>query len=214
MYPKKIEKLIELFSKFPGVGPRTAARLVFYLLEEMDDKTINDLGQTILAMKQGLRRCNFCFNFFEPQSKKNICNICSNKKRDASVICVVEKEIDLEAIEKNKIYKGLYFVLGGNVSDLKKKNLQKLRIEELRQRIKNPELFGVKANFKEIILALNPTFEGDSTIIYLKKKLEDLNMKISVLGRGLPTGGEMEYADKKTLLSAFTGRRKIPMSDL
>ena len=203
MYSKTIQKLIKLFSKFPGVGPKTAARFVFYLTKQ-DKEELKELSKTISSLNT-LKTCNFCFKLFEGEG--NLCPICSNSLRDRSLLCVVAKETDLESIEKNKIYKGLYFILGGTVSTLKPKELKTLRIKELRERIKNPEKFGISgASFNEIILALNPTVEGEATILLLERKLKDLGLKITRLGRGLPIGGEVEYADKETLKSAFERR--------
>jgi len=207
MYSKTIQKLIDLFSKFPGVGPRTAARFVFYLLGR-DKKEIDELIFTISKLKERIKLCQFCFNPFESASpEEDLCQICQDPLRDKNLICVVEKEQDLTTIEKTKKYKGYYLILGGTVSSLKKEEIEKLRIKELILRIKNPEKFGVKANFKEIILALNPTTEGEATALYLERKLKDLGKKISRLGRGLPVGAELEYADEETLGSALEGRK-------
>ena len=216
MYSKTIQKLIDLFSKFPGVGPRTAARFVFYLLGR-DKKEIDELIFTISKLKERIKLCQFCFNPFEPaqvsskfgagEGQGNLCQICQDPLKDKNLICVVEKEQDLATIEKIKKYKGYYFILGGTVSRLKKEEIEKLRIKELILRIKNPEKFGIKANFKEIILALNPTTEGEATALYLERKLKDLGKKISRLGRGLPVGAELEYADEETLGSALEGRK-------
>jgi len=213
MYPKTIQKLIDLFSKFPGVGPKTAARFVFYLTKQ-NEKEIQDLSKTISSLKSSLKTCNFCFNLFDAstsstqEGKEGLCKICSSPSRDRSLLCVVEKETDLVSIEKSRAYKGLYFVLGGTVSTLKTKELKLLRIRELRERIKNPEKFGISgASFKEIIIATNLTVEGEATALFLERKLKDLGKKITRLGRGLPVGGELEYADKETLSSAFRGRR-------
>ena len=200
-----------MFSQFPGVGPKTAARFVFYLLENGNAEA-EELSQTIAALKKSLKRCNFCFKWFEGQS--NICEICSNGARNKNLLCIIEKQTDLVSIEKNKIYKGLYFILGGTVNNLKQDDIEKLRIQELLQRIKNPEKFGVSgADFKEIIIAVNPTIDGEATALFLERKLKknlpagEAGKKITRLARGLPTGGELEYADKETILSAFKGRK-------
>jgi len=217
MYPPIIQKLIELFSKFPGVGPKTAARFIFYLTKQ-NKKEIQELSKTISSLQSDLKTCDFCFNLFEspfakaPEGKgEEICPICQDPTRDRSLLCVVEKETDLASIENTKIYKGLYFILGGTVSTLKKPDLKKLRIEDLIKRIKNPQNFGIfRASFKEIILALNPTIEGEATTLYLERTLKKNlppNRQVTRLGRGLPVGGELEYADKETLLSAFKSRR-------
>lgn len=197
MYPSSIKKLIELFSKFPTVGPRTAARFVFYLLK-LSKEEVNDLTSSISKFKENIKSCKSCFLPFEDETE--LCPICSNQTRDKSLLCVIEKESDLVSIEKIKKYKGLYFILGGTVSTLKKKDIKNLRTKELLERIKNSQI-------KEIIIALNPTTEGEATILYLERLLKPLNKKITRLGRGLPVGAELEYADEETLNSALEGRK-------
>lgn len=198
MYSPSIQNLIDKFSKFPTVGPRTAARLVFYLLKQ-DNRTIKDLIQAIADLKMNIKTCPMCFNVYE--TEKELCSICADSKRDRSLLCVVANETDLATIEKTKIYKGLYFILGGTVSLLRKENLAGLRIDELENRIKTSQ------SIKEIILAINPTSEGHTTIQYLDKTLKPLNKKITKLGLGLPLGGELEYADDETLSSALESRK-------
>ena len=206
-YPPTIKKLIDLFSKFPTVGPRTAARFVFYLMGLSKEET-EELVKSILVLKKKVKLCSFCFNPLESVSPEDeLCEICKNPSREKNLLCLVEKESDLISIEKTKKYNGLYFVLGGTVSTLKKEEIERLRVKELIERIKNPEKFGVNADFKEIILALNPTTEGEATALYLERKLKDLGKKISRLGRGLPVGAELEYADEETLGSALEGRK-------
>jgi recombination protein RecR len=198
MYPKTIQKLIDLFSKFPTVGPRTASRFVFYLLK-LPKEEIEKLVSAISELKKEVKICESCFNPFEGEGK--LCQICSNPMRDKSLLCIVANETDLMAIEKTKKYNGLYFILGGTVSALKKADLEKLRIKELEEKIKTrPEI-------KEIILALNPNTEGQATALYLERFLKPLNKKITRLGRGLPVGGELEYADEETLTSALENRK-------
>jgi len=205
MYPKSIQKLIDLFSKFPTVGPRTATRFVFYLLKT-SKKEIEELVRSITNLKKEVKICSFCFNPF--QGEGNLCEICSDPTRDKTLLCVVEKETDLVSIEKIKKYRSLYFILGGTVSTLKKEDIKKLRIKELTERIKNPQKFGISgAKFREIIIATNPTTEGEATALYLERKLKPLNIKITRLGRGLPVGAELEYTDKETLGSALEGRK-------
>ncbi len=204
MYPPKIKKIIDIFSKFPTVGPRTAARFVFYLIN-LPENDFQNIMRSLNQLKKDIRICDFCFNPHE--DKENLCPICRNKSRDRSLICLVEKEADLASIEKSKKYKGLYFILGGTVSNLKKENLEKIRIKELRERIKNPEKFGIKAGFKEIIIATDTTTEGEATALYVERNIKDLRIKTTRLGRGLPTGGELEYADEETLENAFEGRK-------
>jgi len=214
MYPKTIQKLIDLFSQFPTVGPRTASRFVFYLLRKPKEE-VDELLRAIHLLKEKVKICPLCFSFFEPSfaeategKGEKFCGICSNPSRDRTLLCIVEKETDLLSIEKTKKYRGLYFILGGMVSRLKKADIEKLRIKELEERIKShPEI-------KEVILALNPTTEGETTALYLERLLKPLNLpvgrqviKTTRLGRGLPVGGELEYADEETLSSALEGRR-------
>jgi recombination protein RecR len=197
MYPKTIQRLIEIFSKFPTVGQRTATRFVFYLIKR-DKKEIEELSKAILDLKEKIKFCKSCFKPFEGEGE--ICEICSDKTRDRSLLCLVEKETDLEAIEKTKKYKGLYFVLGGPVSAIKKEELKKLRIKELEERLKDKRI-------KEIIIATSLTTEGEALALFLERKLKNSGKKITKLGRGLPTGGELEYADEETLSSALESRR-------
>jgi len=205
MYPPKIQKLIEIFSKFPTVGPRTASRFVFYLLRKPKEE-VDELIKSILELKEKVKICSFCFNPFE--GEEELCPICSNPSRDKTLLCIVEKETDLLSIEKTKKYNGLYFIFGGTVSRFKKADIEKLRTKELEERVKNPAKFGIKnAKFQEIILATNQTTEGEATTLYLERILKPLNLKITRLGRGLPVGSELEYADEETLKSALEGRK-------
>jgi recombination protein RecR len=206
MYPTPIQKLIDLFSKFPTIGPRTAARFVFYILKLNKEKT-KEIASAISELKEKVSLCNFCFNPYEIKNQENLCPICSQKTRDKSLLCVVEKESDLESIERTKRYKGLYFILDGTISSFKKSNFEKIRIRELKERIRDPKKFGIETNFKEIIIATNPTTEGEATALYLERELKPFNKKMTRLGRGLPLGGELEYTDPETLSSAIEGRK-------
>ena len=197
MYSRSIQKLIELFSKFPTVGPRTASRFVFYLLG-LSKEEINELTSSINKLKENVKLCSFCHKSFEKEGE--LCEICSSQSRDKSLLCIVEKETDLIPIEKTKKYQGRYFILGGTISAFKKAELKKLRIQELLEAVKKSEI-------KEIIIALNPTTEGEATVLYLERILKPLNKKISRLGRGLPVGAELEYTDEETLRAAFEGRK-------
>ena len=165
-YPPTIQKLIELFSEFPTVGPRTAARFVFYL-ETADKKDVKELLTAIINLKKNIKTCSFCFNTFEGGG--SLCNICFDPRRNKNLLCVVEKETDLISLEKTRKYKGLYFILGGTISKLKKDDIEKLRTKELIERIKNPAKFGIpNLKIQEVILAINPTTEGEATILYLE----------------------------------------------
>ena len=202
MYPKSIQKLIELFRKFPTIGPRTASRFVFYLLKLPSSEVVQLLA-AIQQLKQLVKLCAWCFDPFEvkeDEANTGLCSICRDPSRDKTLLCVVEKESDLEALEKTKSYTGLYFILGGNVGQLKKEDLQNIRVEELKARLK-------AQNPKEVILATNLTTEGETTALYLERVLQPLGVEIKRLGRGLPIGSELEYADEETLRQARAARR-------
>ena len=201
MYPPSIQKLIDQFSRFPTVGPRTAARFVFYLLK-LPKNDVKKIIESIAELKNKVKLCSFCFKPFEGEN--NLCEICSDSRRDKTLLCVVEKETDLETIEKTKKYHGRYFILGGTVSKLRKEDIEKLRIKELLEIAKLPEI-------QEIIIATNPTTEGEATTLYLERVLKPFDAaqgkKTTRLGRGLPVGGEIEYADEETLGSALDNRK-------
>lgn len=201
MYSPTIQKLIDLFSKFPTVGPRTAARFVFYLMHKPKEET-KELITSIFNLRKNVKICPLCLNPYE--SETEFCSVCSDSRRDKSLLCIVSNETDLTAIEKTKKYQGLYFVLGGTISRLKKADIEKLKIKELEKRIKNDR------EIKEIILAINPTAEGEATSLYLERFIKNLPVfkgRVTRLGRGLPIGGELEYADEETLKSALEGRK-------
>ncbi len=197
-FPQSIKNLIQAFTKLPGVGPRTAGRFVFYLLNQpKEDLTL--LSRAIEYLKEHTTTCSICQNF----SEKSPCDICADPKRDRSLICVVAKPQDFEALEKTSEYQGLYHILGGTINPLQGIGPEQLKIKELENRIKVhlPQ---------EIILALNPDIEGETTTMYLTKLLKQHNIpKISRLARGLPVGGEPEYADEITISSALKGRKEV-----
>lgn len=205
MYSPSIQKLIDIFGKFPTVGQRTAARFVFYLIK-LKKEEIDEFTAAILMIEKKVKFCSFCFKPFESfdaiqdNPSDELCEICQNPQRDKSLLCVVEKETDVMPIEKTQKYKGRYFVLGGTVSKLRKEDMDKLRTNELKERIKNSPI-------EEIIVATDQTTEGEATALYLERVLNPLNIKITRLGRGLPVGGELEYADKETLGSALESRK-------
>jgi len=195
-YPKPIKDLITEFSKLPGIGPRTAARLAFNLLRRQD-YDLELLGNAVLNLKKKTKICKDCFNI----SEKELCEFCLSPKRDRSAICIVEEAINIPAIENTKQYGGLYHVLGGVIKPSDGVGPDDLKIKELIQRIKND---GVK----EIIIATNPNTEGETTALYLAKALKSYNLKITRLARGLSTGSDLEYADEMTISSALAGRRE------
>jgi len=204
MYSPSIQKLIDIFSKFPTVGQRTAARFVFYLMK-LKKEEIDEFTAAISTIEEKVKFCSFCFRPFETLGE--LCEICQNPQRDKSLLCVVEEETDIMPIEKTQKYKGRYFILGGTVSKLRKEDMEKLRTNELKERIQNSPI-------KEIIVATDQTTEGEATALYLERILKPLDLpagrqviKITRLGRGLPVGGELEYADEETLGSALEGRK-------
>lgn len=194
MYPKIFQKLIDNFSSLPSVGPKMAERLVLFLFKQ-DKEKLKEFSQNLARLKD-LKHCKKCFNI----SEDDLCEICNNPQREKSAICIVEDPLDVISIERTGIYRGLYHVLGGSIEPGEEKN--ELKISELLERMKseNPE---------EIIIATNPTTEGDLTTLYLKRKLQDFEIKISRLGRGLSTGGDIEHADEITLSSALTNREDL-----
>lgn len=195
MYPKIFQKLIENFSALPSIGPKMAERLVLFLFKQDKEKLL-EFAQNLTQLKS-LQNCKKCFNISEGE----LCGICLNKHRDSSAICVVEDSLDIISIERTSLYKGIYHVLGGSM-DTHSENID-LKIPELIKRIKLEKP-------KEIIIATNPTTEGDLTSLYIKRKLQDFkNLNITRLGRGLSTGSDIEYADEITLGSALTNREKM-----
>lgn len=194
-----IKKLTELFSRFPGIGRRTAGRFVFYLINQ-PGANVDELATALQELKKSIKLCADCFNPHETQNA--LCEICQSPSRAKHMLCVVEKEADLLSIENTKRYTGLYFILGGTLT-LRKTDGSNLRIEALKNRV-------MGGNFTEIIVALNPTPEGRSTSVLVGRSLKGLQasgFKITHLAQGLPVGGELEYADEETLESAFEGRK-------
>lgn len=203
MNQPSIEKLIEIFRKFPTVGQRTAGRFAYYLIKQPKE-SVDELILAIQELRKNIRLCKFCFQPFESNnSEEEFCPICKNPQRNKNLLCVVEKETDLTAIENTGKYNGLYFILGGTLYMTRKEDFKNIRIEELKKIIKNN-------NFSEIIVALNPTPEGVATSVLIERSIKEVipsSVKITHLAKGLPVGGELEYADQETLESAFLGRK-------
>jgi len=199
MYPKAIQDLIKLFSSFPTVGSRTASRFVFHVLKAKDEE-IEELISAIQETRKSITLCSQCFNSYDTTEHAELCSICRDTKRNGVQLCIVEKESDLEAIENINEYKGLYFLLGGTLGPLRKENIDGLRIEPLKAYLSSH-------SFEEVILAMNSTTEGEATMLYLERILKPLGIRLTRLARGLPVGGELEYADDETLSSAFEGRK-------
>lgn len=196
MYPNSFKKLIQHFASLPSVGPKMAERLVLYLFKQEKER-LGDFAESLHAL-QSLHPCRRCYNIAE----NGLCEICKNTKRNQKEICTVEEPLDIISIEKTGTYHGLYHVLGGVISPSVKN--QELRLAPLLERIADEKT-------QEIILATNPTTEGDATALYVRKKIRDsgLEVKITRLARGLATGGDIEYADEMTLSAALTNRKEL-----
>jgi recombination protein RecR len=197
-----IDRLTELFSKFPGIGPRQAKRFVYYLLSRNGSYS-QELVRTIESLKQEIAQCGECQRFFHsPNHHQSICSICSDDTRDASMLMIVPRDVDLEAVEKSGSYNGYYFVLGGVVPILEKEPEKRIRLAELSQ------LINKKKDLKEVILAMNANNDGENTAEFIKEKFAGQGFEFSILGRGLSTGAELEYADPDTLKNAFLHRTR------
>lgn len=196
--PKAIQNLIDSFERLPGVGHKTAQRLTFYLLH-VPQGELDNFANALQSLKKDTILCSSCFMIAE----SNPCDICENLQRDSSVVCVVEQPLDVIALEKSGKYKGIYHVLHGKIDPLNNIGPDEIFISQLLARVKNP-----KSNIKEIILATNPTMEGEATAMYIAKNLKSQSpaVKISRIGRGLPIGADLEYADEVTLQKAMEGR--------
>ncbi len=198
---KPIKKLIEAFERLPGIGPKTAARLTFYLLH-VPQSELDDFAGALSNLKKETVLCSICLNVAE----KDPCPICSDNNRDKSLICVVEQPLDVLALEKGGSYKGVYHVLHGAINPLQNIGPDELHLKELFERLEEDN-----SEIKEVILAMNPNMEGEATAMYIKKKIresENSKLKVTRLGQGLPTGGDIEYADEVTLSRAIEGRRE------
>lgn len=195
--PKAIQNLIESFEKLPGVGPKTAQRLTFYLLH-VPQGELDKFALSLQSLKKETILCSQCYMI----GSTNPCSVCADAERDGSTICVVEQPLDVLALEKGNRYKGLYHVLHGKIDPLNNIGPDEIFIEQLMLRLKNGK------NIEEIILATNPTMEGEATAMYLSKQIKNLNPEIRItrIGRGLPVGADLEYADDITLQRAMEGR--------
>jgi recombination protein RecR len=203
-YPGPLARLIQELSKLPGIGEKTAARLAFHMLKGRKEDVVS-LADSIGKLRQEIGLCGDCFGFSEvnPQSDNgSLCVICRNPERDRSIICVIEEPADLIAVEKSQEFKGLYHVLHGTISPLDGIGPDALRIRELLERIR---IGGVR----EVIVATNPTMDGEATALYLSKVIKPFGVPVTRIARGLPMGGDLEYIDVVTLGKALEGRREI-----
>jgi recombination protein RecR len=196
-YPSKlIEEAVNQISKLPGIGKKTAMRLVLHLIKERKESTVA-LTEALSNLRSHIKFCTRCFNI----SDHNICSICASHRRERSMLCVVEDTKDVMAIENTSQYTGVYHVLGGVISPVNGIGPADLKIEALIDRLNQSQ-----SEIKEVILALSPTMEGDTTAFYINKRIKDLPIKISTIARGVPVGGDLEYADEITLGRSIIGR--------
>lgn len=196
-YVTPIAKLIEEFEKLPGIGPKSAQRLAFHVVNLPSEKALK-LANSIKEAKEKVKYCTVCGNFTD----KDPCLVCSSGSRDRGVICVVENPRDIVAMEKTREFKGLYHVLHGAISPMEGIGPEDIKIKELLARLRSGEV-------KEIIIATNPNIEGEATAMYIAKLLKPLGIKTTRIAHGIPVGGDLEYADEVTLARALQGRREI-----
>ncbi|MBA31331.1 MAG: recombination protein RecR [Chloroflexi bacterium] len=192
-----VTRLIEAFHRLPGIGPKTAQRLTYHLIR-MPEEEAKEFSEAVLGIKEKITFCSFCSNI----SQEEICLLCSNDNRDKSKICVVEEPLDIVAIERTRAYNGLYQVLHGVISPMNGIGPENLKISKLLERLKSQ-------NIEEIIIATNPKLEGEATAMYIENLISPLNIKITRLARGLPSGSDIEYADDSTLEHALNSRSEI-----
>lgn len=197
MYEGVVQELIDELGRLPGVGPKSAQRIAFYLLQTDDDQA-QKLAQVLQEVKERVRFCDICGNVTEEAQ----CNICRDARRNRTAICVVEESKDVQAIERTREFRGLYHVLGGAISPIEGIGPDQLRIKQLMTRLGDPDI-------QEVIIATDPNMEGEATATYLTRMLSPLGIKVSRLASGLPVGGDLEYADEVTLGRAFEGRRTV-----
>ena len=199
LLPEPLRNLIESFSRLPGIGPKTASRLAFYLLRAPEELSM-DLAQALQAIKTETTYCQTCFNI--TVAGRTECEICSSPDRNQGVICVVEEPLDVMALERTEGFVGRYHVLHGVLSPIEGIGPDDLKIRSLLARVQSGEV-------QEIILGTNPSMEGDATAMYLQKQLIPMGVRVTRLARGLPVGGDLEYADQSTLLRALAGRQEM-----
>ncbi len=195
--PRSVTRLIEEFHRLPGIGPKTAQRLTFYLLRAPKEQ-VEQLAESIKDLRERITTCAICCNI----SEQNPCAVCRDESRDHSQICVVEEPLDMVALERTRQYKGVYHILHGAISPVEGIGPEDLRIRELLNRLKSDPV-------KEVLLATNPNLEGEATAMYLERLIKPLGIRLTRLARGLPVGGDLEYADEVTLTRALEGRSEV-----
>lgn len=196
-YAKPLAKLVGELEKLPGIGPKSAQRLAFHILRSPEEE-VKRLSEALTDVKSQIKLCSVCFNFTD----KDVCDICRDPKRDPSLLCVVAEPRDLVAMEKTNEFKGLYHVLGGVISPMDGIGPEMLKIRELTSRLGKDEI-------KEIILATNPTIEGDTTAMYLAGLIKPFGIRVTRIAHGMPVGGDLDYADQATLIQALEWRREM-----
>jgi recombination protein RecR len=196
-YAKPLARLVSEFEKLPGIGPKSAQRLAFHVLRVSEEEAMS-FAEAVLAVKREIRLCPNCFNYTDSE----LCDVCSDAKRDQSLICVVAEPRDVVAMEKTNEFRGIYHVLGGVISPMDGIEPEMLRIHELLARIGEGQA-------KEVVLATNPTIEGDTTAMYLAGILKPLGVSVTRIAHGMPVGGDMDYADQATLIQAMKWRREM-----
>ena len=199
LLPESIQSLINSLERLPGIGPKSASRLAFYLLHTTDDVS-QDLATALANLKANTAFCQECFNITEAGRER--CEICESTRRDGSLVCVVEEALDVLALERTGGFQGKYHVLQGVLSPIEGIGPDDLKIKQLLARVSQGEV-------REVILATNPSMEGDATALYLRQQLEPWGVRVTRLARGLPMGGDLEYADQNTLLRALSGRQEM-----
>lgn len=196
-YPEPLAKLIDSFSRLPGVGPKTAGRLAFHVLR-MKEEDVIEFAKALVNVKRNLHYCSVCCNITDVDP----CRICQDKSRDGSTICVVQEPKDLVAMERTKEYNGYYHVLHGAISPMEGIGPDEIRIADLLKRLSDERV-------QELILATNPNIEGEATAMYLSRLVRPFGLKVTRIAHGLPVGGDLEYADEVTLTKALEGRREL-----
>jgi recombination protein RecR len=200
--PPSVTRLIDALTQLPGIGPKSASRLAYFLLRAPAETTLQ-LADALRDLKSRTRLCSSCFNITEADP----CEVCADARRDRGLICVVEEPLDVAAIERSRVFHGLYHVLHGVISPINGVGPDDLKIDALMARIRAAELSGQPV--REIILATNPTVEGEMTAAFVQRKLGEFTVQVTRLARGLPVGGDLEYADEVTLSRALEGRQKM-----
>ena len=200
MLPEPVTGLIQAFSRLPGVGPKTASRLTFFLLRDQESELTRELAEALHNLRKGTATCPECFNIMA--AGREACAVCRDSTRDQTLMCVVEEPLDVAALERTSAFKGRYHVLHGALSPVEGIGPEDLRVAELLDRVREGEI-------TEVLLATNPSMEGDATAMYLRQQLDGGGVRVTRLARGLPMGGDLEYADQNTLLRAIMGRQDM-----